>query len=547
MPIFFYFDYDFFYQAAMSPQQSQQQRENRKIENQALIDQYKKDIDLTSYLHSIGYTYNKEKSTRNWPMMVEPETGRKLLLGRNRQSGDNYYFNPEDSRDSGTILHLVAAHKRLDLSTGEGWNELHRVCGDLIGNAQYQYHDPIQSSSRLATTPTNREGAVADYYRLKPLTDTDYLTGERLIDPRTLQAPEFWHKILNKSFTCKHPGQEDLVRGTNTVFPLENELGVQGIIVRQTAWNHTYGDKSMSVWISNIIPGQPVKEVFISENPINCLSYHQLNPPAEPGARVYIATGGQAGHDQYLTIQNILNKVNPETLLLANDNDLSGIRFNINALSRLQMPRQPLSAITMHVANAKHTTTLSVELIPTRTPAGVPAPSPHEQAVALEKRINEVLNRNMPKDGPRATLERITNRQEMMQIRVTFPNQRPLLIRAENLAKEFRQSGDYIRVIRSIECDFNDDLKVKLAKQGKTPTETMPVLAQIARIIHAKKSSPNRTATASAPKTPQPSDSPVKQQGVTTKTTRAPCQTKGPTPERSSGQKTVPLRKNSLQ
>lgn len=460
--------------------------QDERIQQDALIDQYKKNIDMVSYLTGQGFRYDRKKSTRRWAMMVDDASGRKLLLGVNAKSGDNYFYNPEDSRDKGTIIHLMAEFGKLDLSTKDGWEDLHRRASELIGNVYFSNHDHIRSMPKLEPGPTNREGAVAEYYKLKPLTDTTYLTQERLIAPEILLDPEFVGKILNRNFTAVHPDSNETIRGVNTVFPLENELGMQGIIARQTAWNHTYGDKSSSMWVSNILPNTPVKEIVITENPINALSYHKLHPPQTAGTRVYIATAGQPAHHQYTSIQQLINTLKPEKLTLGFDNDLAGIRYNINAISRFHLPNQPLTPISVEISNNRYTNTLYIELQNADT-TGAGNLFANQKAQHLRKRVEEILNRNIPVEGPRATIELITTRPELLQIRATFPNQRPLLIRAENIAKEFKQTGNHLVIHRSIENDFNDDLKVKRQKEGISPALALPILADLQRAYHRKK------------------------------------------------------------
>lgn len=427
---------------------------NNKIQdNINLISRYKSDIDLVSFLGSIGFTVDKERTTKKWPVMEDATSNRKLIIGKNASNGQFYYWNPNDSNDKGTIIELLAQHKQLDLSRKEGWNELHRECGNMIGNVYFTQHDHITAQP---TRPQSRQEALTQYFKLDELKNTDFLNLDRRLTNETIYAPEFRNKIFNKSYIDK----TYQTAGKNTVFPIENQGGVIGIINRNTVWNQIQGSKDNGVWASNVLPGVPVKEMVISEAPIDSLSYHQLNPPKQEGDRLYIATAGTLSAGQPLTIQSLINQANPERLILANDNDFQGIRYNINLMGSLILPNQPNTGITLRINNSAHSNTLIVEInneIAAKN--GVKT-----DIESIKDRIDQVMNRGFPPGAQKAKLNVITNRPDLTQLQVTFPNIRPLLIRAENITNELRQAGDKIIIKRAVENDWNQDLQIKATK-----------------------------------------------------------------------------------
>lgn len=432
---------------------NREQIAQKKAADEELIRRYKTDINLATFAQDLGFEFDKKHSTRHVPVLDNPSTGQTLIVRRNPASGEYFYTNPKDNYDRGNIINLASRHFNLDLGTRSGWDDLHKKLSDRLGNVYFTSHEVIQPH-RFKQLEQGSE-ALVKYFNLKPLTETSYLENERKLDRSTIQAPEFIGKILNKPFNDTKAGKS----GVNTVFPLENEKGIIAISTRNTDWNSMVGEKQDGIWISNINPASKPKEVIIVESPINALSYHQLFPPKEPFDRVYMATCGNASATQPLTIQKLINKLQPERLILSHDNDPAGIRHNINMLSKLQMPQQPVTGISLAIGSSKFRNTLYVEIKPDANPGQTPAVD------QIKQRIADVLNRRIHNEGDQAVLSVITNRDDITQIRADFPNQRPLLIRAENLTKELRQSGTTIDIKRSINKDWNEDVKEKAKRQ----------------------------------------------------------------------------------
>ena len=422
------------------------------LRNKDLITRYKTDIDLVAYLDSVGYTPDKKHYSRNWPVMINETTDHRVLVGRNRATNQYFYTNPSDSSDKGTIIELIAVRNQLDLSSKEGWKQLHEYAHALLGDVYFSHHNHVRPRTISDHT---RESAVAHYFKLDPLKNTDFLKHERRLTNEVIYAPEFVNKIFNKSFI----DNTLQIAGKNTVFPIENDKGIIGIMNRHTNWNQIQGAKDNGVWLSNVLPDVPVKQIIISEAPIDSLSYHQLYPPKIPGEQLYIATAGTLTHNQPRTIQYIINQTNPQTLILANDNDFQGIRNNINLMGKLLMPDQPNNGLTTHINNNKHTNTLLIEYQQTKQFSEKPIDTQE-----LVRRIDELMNRGFEQGEKPATVSLISNRNDLTQIEITFPNIRQLLIRAANLTGELREVGERIQLKRSIENDWNEDVQLTTVK-----------------------------------------------------------------------------------
>jgi len=323
----------------------------------------------------------------------------------------------------------------------------------MIGNVYFTKHDHVTAQR---AKPESRDEAISVYFKLDALKNTDFLTLDRRLSPETIFAKEFENKVFNKPYIDKTYD----TAGKNTVFPIENKEGIIGIINRNPIWNQIQGNKLDGVWVSNVLPDTQIKAMVICEAPLDSMAYHQLNPPKETGDRLYVATAGTLTAQQPVTIQYLINQTKPHQLVLANDNDFQGIRYNINLMGKLLMPGQENTGITTSITNTAYTNTLLIEV---NNPTG----QPHAASLtidAIKERVNAVMNRGFDADAPKVTINVITNRNDLTQIQVHFNNIRPLLIRAENLTGELRQCGEKIVVKRAMENDWNEDLQLKAIK-----------------------------------------------------------------------------------
>lgn len=276
------------------------------------LDAYRRDIDLVDFLEREGFRVNLKKGPRHgkWVVLEQPATGRRLIVAR-AAGGQHQYFNPEDDRDRGTVVDYVAGKLGLDLRARDGWRELF---GYLDRHQGHVSPAPAEVSPTAApaagTTPL-----TPSHFNLRPLTEPAYLLS-RGITEKTLGSAEFYGRIFNRDFRDKKGFLH-----TNTVFPLENERGLLGIVIRNHRANYINGTKGEGLWVSNAV-GTPA-ELFVCESPIDALSYHQLYPPAAPGGRVYVATAGTLSASQPGAIQALIDRLGPGRVVLANDNDPS--------------------------------------------------------------------------------------------------------------------------------------------------------------------------------------------------------------------------------
>ncbi|GAB3552348.1 toprim domain-containing protein [Spirosoma fluminis] len=435
------------------------------------LSDYKQQIDLVQFLETEGFTKDRRKSTRRWPVLENAE-GRKLIIGHNQKTSEYFYYNPDDSRDKGTIVDYVIGKLNIDTSAKEGWQQLHEYLGQYRGDLSHMLNN--KSSASPDSQPANevtRRNAMSHYFRLDPLINTDYLMNKRGLTVDTIGHRAFLGKIFNKAFTSRKTGELVI----NTVFPMENEQGTTAILLKNDSPTglvngHTWGERLESVWVSNLPKDHQPKELLICESPIDALSYHQLHPPKEPYDRLYVATGGQPSSLQPLTVQRLIDRVKPEQIILAHDNDNSGIRFNISWAGRLQLPGQTTEQTDQRfsVSNQKNSNTLSVDL----NLSQLDELQRKAHIDAVQQQILTTLNRGYTPDMNQATADTAVQQGTRSLLTIHLPNHRPMLTRIERLTIESRGLTDKLIIKRPLAKDWNEELQVQLNKPAKTPTQT---------------------------------------------------------------------------
>lgn len=424
---------------------------------------YKQQIDLVQFLETEGFEKDRRKSTRRWPVLKNSE-GRKLIIGHSQKTNEYFYYNPDDSRDRGTIIDYVIGKLNIDTTERSGWQQLHEYMGRYTGDLSHL----VKNIESQPAQETNRSKAMSHYFRLEPLTNTDYLMEKRGLTVETIGHRAFIGKIFNKAFISKKTGE----RVINTVFPMESDQGTTAILLKNDSPTglvngHTWGERLESIWVSNLPKGHQPKELLICESPIDALSYHQLHQPKEPYDRLYIATGGQPSSLQPMTIQRLIDQVKPEQIILAHDNDNSGIRFNIGWAGRLLVPGQPPEQADhrFSISQFKHSNTLVIDLYL--------AQGEEKKRIAhlesLQQRLLTNLNRGYTPEMNRAVADPFSNQGNHSLLTIHFPNHRPMLTRVEKLAIEWRGLTDKIIIKRPLSKDWNEEVQ---AQNRRAPVNT---------------------------------------------------------------------------
>ena len=403
-----------------------------------LIEDYKTQIDLVSFLERDGFTIDHKKGLGAFiTLRRDSET----LVVFKDQNNQYRYFNRGDSADKGTVVDYYASTRNLDLSKGSAdWRKLYFDMNQFIGYFPEQSARVkptfVPRTSDTEATPVNR------YLDLKPLTNTNYLNS-RGIDNRTLNSFEFKDKIFNRDGINNKNGSVY----SNTAFPVENQNGFIGANIRNASYNGIHGARQDGVWMSNVSPNNPPSEIFITEAPIDAISYHILNPVKKEGDRLYVASTGSFSQPQINFVQHLIDTYKPDRVILGNDNDAAGKKFNLALLGQLESGSDNRVAVSLQKNSAE--AILTVEC---------PRPGNFQPSEILSL-IEDKINAGTPAELRRAEAFHFHGSEEGKndKIQVTMPNTLPFLRRAEDFVKEFR-AITFAHVAEPKNKDFNLDL-----------------------------------------------------------------------------------------
>ena len=90
--------------------------------------------------------------------------------------------------------------------------------------------------------------------------------------------------------------------------------------------------------LSSALNPLAVNRLVVTESPIDAMSFHQLSPPKAGESRMYLSTGGQPSEKQVAYINQLVQRLQPAQVVLGNDNEKNGTRFNINLMGGIQHP-----------------------------------------------------------------------------------------------------------------------------------------------------------------------------------------------------------------
>ena len=391
---------------------------------------------MVGFLERDGFTVDRKKGLGAFITMKKDETT--LIVFKDPH--DQYrYFNRNDSGDKGTVVDYYASTRNLNLSKGGAdWGRLFEDMNAFMGHIPERKAvikpEPLSESAHQAPTPVNR------YLVLRPLSEAGYLYGRNL-DDGTLYSFEFKNKVFNKEFFDKNTGTAYV----NTAFPIENQNGFIGANIRNSSYNGVFGARQDGLWLSNVDPDKPPAEIFITEAPIDAMSYHRMNPVGRPGERLYIASLGSYSQRQVKFIQNLIDRYEPTNIVLGHDNDNVGKKFNLLLMGRLATEHSKRVDVSMQKEGAQVTLTLSG----IKDTEGV--------LDDFTSRIDEAFNADTPNGPQRAEVFPSDESGQDGQLQITMPNTMPFLRRAEEFVRQFRGLS-HVRVVVPLAKDFNVDL-----------------------------------------------------------------------------------------
>lgn len=308
------------------------------------FDDYISEIDFPHFLKTQGYVLDKNKSAKNpqygWLTFdLKGQSGTtaetilvKIADDKNPKfKGQFFYYNPNDSRDKGNIIHFIASRNGWHLK--ENAKEINKFLQNYTGNTPPIPNRPITAD----ISKEERNKAVASFYELTPLSDRSYLIS-RGISNEVIDSELFKGKVCHNIIT-KTEGEKSYTF-LNTVFPMVTEAReLVGLEIKNKNFhgNAPESQKSNSLWFSNVQEGKPIDRVFIGESGVDCISHYQLRQEDFINKNIlYLSTGGNLAEGQIEMIDRLNQKYRPiEGITLINDNDPAGIKNNIKIMGKI--------------------------------------------------------------------------------------------------------------------------------------------------------------------------------------------------------------------
>ncbi|MEM7368173.1 MAG: toprim domain-containing protein [Bacteroidota bacterium] len=387
------------------------------------FDEYKQKIDLIDFAQrEYGFRINPRKSTKRHVVLVGQDEFERIIVSRNQETGYYWYFNPHDAHDKGSIIDFVYQRVQSD------WQQVRTVLDAYLSQPK--------TALEPSMLPPQKKGEEIPSFDLKPYTDLTYLL-QRGLSEKTLRDPLFDQRIFNTLHIGKR-GQQFV----NTAFPCFNLDGdILGLEVKNANYTgHALNSrKSEACWMSRYEQLElPISDCVLTEGAIDALSFHQLFPPQ--GSRIYISSGGMVTEGQMHLIQQLINKLHPQQLILAMDNDLAGMRYNIQLLGRLRKQGQSYSFSSNLNLESQDWCKLTLEFATKSSElirAAILGMWPQTDSVIVE-----------PSPALSATSQ------------IRFKHDRAHLQMVEDRLLRLRNHQNWIRIQRASRKDFNEDLGI---------------------------------------------------------------------------------------
>jgi hypothetical protein len=437
------------------------------------LDRFKRDIDLVDYAQRQGYTIKKESRRGDWHHLVKDDEH--VIV---THKGDHQvYLNTGDDRDAGSIIDFAKTRGGYGhgLNLGQVRQQLREYLDGSPAPARVYATPP--NAARLSSLPVGdpeqaRQAEEERRTRLisevlgvkKELTDRSYLHGRGITD-ETLDNPAFQGRI----FTAQQNEHK------NTAFPLYNEHGLASVEQKNEHYKSLLPLPKNGIWVSHPTEGKdtPVERVVVSESAIDSLSHFQLKHGQDPKNTLYIATSGTPTEAQIALIQRVIDKQQPQEVVLANDRDAGGRQFNINYLNELQ-PARPMVPVAeqeayreasrpveWHATSDKYHTSLKVTFHHDSAEQG------GAQVQQLRERVEQI--NQTQQDGPSLAVEvqRSTEQATIVRLTVARADTAQLEVVAQELYRQReqlrseaeRQQESFLRVDYPLAKDFNKELE----------------------------------------------------------------------------------------
>lgn len=288
-----------------------------------IINNAKKD-NLEYFATAQGYERNKEKSSTNWNVMKNPETGDKIIISE--KEGIYWYFNPDVPNDKGTLY---------DFYKNRGISKLSEMIQLIKGTDKTITLGAVSSTSNKSKIIISPDILLDKYNKFKSVFETNnqYLQ-KRGIDAyllesfSTIKVDEKNNVITPMYHQVKNSERFDF-SGYNKKLANPITINKDGSERNKPLKDLNEGNKGITILMSDkfeIKDKTTQKNIIVAESFIDALSYMQIKE-LNPKATILISINGQQSQDMINSIKSVTKTYPNNKTILAYDNDKKGEKF----------------------------------------------------------------------------------------------------------------------------------------------------------------------------------------------------------------------------
>ncbi len=451
-------------------------------------------VDFLSFAQDYnGLTINTKKSTARYAFLENEDGTEKYVVYKHDKTGITNYFSVFDKREGGDIFTFAINTNRLNnfyeaallLQQYQDGGLLVRKNTEVVKIKNKQNGFDFKKISEEEIVKLRKELRNG----LQELSDYGYLASRGLLK-ETIYSPEMKGIYKNSHYYNK----ESKVNYSNIAAPLFDREGeINNVTNRNVGFRKNgKGQIGEGLFLTNVVtfgvskeviynenrveipkgtllklnPNEPldnakitplpknVDRLIVFESDIDLSSFHQLYPPASGESRLYISTAGLPSKEQMIHIQHLVDKYQPQQILLANDKDPAGQRMNINLMGSLDFSSIPNAEKTLFSKLKVETSLLSEEKA-----VRVRIELPQGETKIMAKLGADLVKYIDNFKGPNEKKSELSFYKET-QVEVMMQNSFNNMKRVEAFTINQKGLQGIAEIIRPIQKDFNEDLKL---------------------------------------------------------------------------------------
>lgn len=277
------------------------------------LERVKKEVNIINYALSRGYQVNKKKSCRRYMVLDQGKGTPKLLMPTSpNNKGYWFYKSLNDDKDKGTIVDFM-------LQRGHSYKEIAQLSNPTLSTPVIDLQRDLPE--QIQDPALQQELAQAKFARFSSGWGITYLE-KRGIEPVT------------------HQGIKGIkVNSQGAIFGLYDKINIQGegrlcstieYQLQPDGSSKKRFQKALPRGLSILPPSKAVKEIVVTESPVESLSHKQLHGTAHT---LYLATCGSIGRKIAHILEEVFQQAKQQGIgvTLGFNNDEEGKRMATQA------------------------------------------------------------------------------------------------------------------------------------------------------------------------------------------------------------------------